>query len=931
MSITRRLVHRLLVPVLALFGSSSFLAHAAPQNRINTAVTDSGRSSVQHTIPLRARLATDLGEAPADRMLSSVTVHFNMTAAQQADLTQLLIDQQNPSSSLYHQWLTPQQFGARFGISSADLATVKAWLSARGLSITAAAPSLNNVTVTGTVGQIESAFGTSIHSMSENGEQHFANVTDPALPSAIAGVVSGITGLNDFKPQSRAAVRPHYTSSISGSHYIAPGDFYNIYDASSLINNSVTGAGITIAVAGQTDISLTDVAAFRSASGLPASAPTIINIPGYVAGTVSGDLDEAQLDVEWSGAVAPGATIKFVTSGASQSASVMDALIYSITNKVAPIISISYGACEVAWGQSNLNALNQYFQQANAQGSTIIGPSGDSGATDCDFQLPTATQGLAVDFPGSSPFVTAAGGTMFNEGSGTYWSGTNGSYSGSALGYIPETVWNESNSSGLASSGGGVSSYFSKPAWQVGNGVPADQSRDVPDISLNSASAHDGYLFCSRGSCTNGYRNASSNLNVVGGTSVASPTFAGILALLEQKLGTATGLGNVNPMIYGLANSTYNGNVFHDVISGNNNSACVVGTQDCPNGGSIGYSAGPGYDLATGWGSVDVANLVNYWSQATPAGIGGSMNLSCAQGTKCLITATAITSSSQACGISSGSMTLTVNVTNGTSTTSGLPTGTVQILIDNKVLSASGSLITLNSNGSATYTLNTSALSSGGHTVSAVYSGDGSFAGSKGSLVIDVVSSSQKDFALTPCQATTSARSGTTASGLTFTLTPFNGFTGAINVTATAEAPIASQFNFSVNPVNITSSNAVTTTFTIAAYQNNARTSNSQNMTAHRDGSHRMPWYAAGSGVTLACTLLLIAPRRRRWGALLAVVLSAGVFTAAGCGSGSSSSSSPGSTAPPTVTNATAGTYHIVITAVSGGIVHSANVTFTVQ
>jgi subtilase family serine protease len=919
MSIFSRLVFRIAFLVLAFFGPASFFALAAPQNRISAAITDTQRASVQHTIPLRARLASDLGDAPADHMLTSVTLHFNLTAAQQADLTQLLINQQNPASPQYHQWLTPQQYGARFGVSNADLAAVKSWLSSSGLTVTAVAPSLNNITVSGTIGQMERAFGTSIHSMSENGVQHFANINDPNLPSAIVGMVSGITGLNDFKPQSRAAVRPYFTSSVSGSHYIAPGDLFAIYDANPLITAGIQGNGITIAIAGQTDISLSDVAAFRSASGLPANAPTVVKAPGYVAGTVSSDLDEAQLDVEWSGATAPAATIAYVTVGASQSASVMDALIYSITNKVAPIVSISYGACEVAWGQSNLNTFNQYFQQANAQGTTIVGPSGDSGATDCDYQLPTATQGLAVDFPASSPFVTGAGGTMFNEGSGTYWSGTNGSYSGSALGYIPETVWNESNASGLGAGGGGVSSYFTKPAWQIGNGVPADQSRDVPDISLNAAAAHDGYLFCSRGWCTNGFRNASSTLDVVGGTSVSSPAFAGILALLEQKLGATTGLGNVNPMIYGLANSTYYGNVFHDVTSGNNNSTCAVGTQDCPNGGSIGYSAGPGYDRATGWGSLDVANMVNYWTQVTPAGATTTVGA--------VISSTTVSTTSALCGISSGTVPLTIRVAG---VTGGVPSGTVQIRVDGVALTDPGSTITLDGTGSANYNLNTAALSSGAHSVSATYSGSATLAGSKGTLIIDVVSSSQKDFALTPCQASASARSGGTASGIIFTLTPFNGFTGAVNVTATAETQLASQFSFSVNPVNITSSSPVTTTFTIAAYQNNAKTSAAQSTTARREGAHRVPWYTAGSGATLACALLLMAPRRRRLGTLLAVVLSAGVFTAAGCGSGSSSSSSSGTTTP-TVTNAASGTYSIVITAVSGGIVHSTNVTFNVQ
>jgi Predicted protease len=930
MSISSRLAPRLLVPALALFGATSF-AHAATQSRINRAVSDSDHAPVRETIPLRARRATDIGEAPAGRMLSSVSLHFNMTAAQQADLNQLLIDQQNPASPHYHQWLTPEQFGARFGLSTSDLAIVKSWLSSHGLTIGAVAPSLNYITVSGTVAQIESVFGTSIHSFSENGQSHISNITDPTLPSVIAGIVGDISGLNDFKLRSRAAVRPQFTSSISGGHFMAPGDLFTIYDINPLIQSGIKGDGITVAVMGQTDISTADVDAFRSASGLPArtSSNFIIRlIPGPDPGTVSGDVDEAQLDVEWANAAAPNSNILYVNSGTNNG--VMDSLIYTITNRLAPIITISYGACEVAWGQSNLNTFNQYFQQANAQGTTIVGPAGDSGATDCDYQLATATQGLAVDFPASSPFVTAAGGTMFNEGSGTYWSGTNNNYSGSALGYIPETVWNESNSTGLASTGGGVSSYFSKPAWQVGTGVPADFSRDIPDISLNAASQHDGYLFCSRGSCTSGYRNASSNLNVVGGTSVSAPVFAGMIALLEQKLAATGGLGNVNPMIYGLANGTSYGSVFHDVTSGNDNSTCVVGTQDCPNGGGIGYSAGTGFDLATGWGSLDVANFVNSWSQATPTGIGGSKDLDCSQGTKqCIITGTTVSTSAPICGSSSGSVAVTINVSNGTSS-GGIPAGTVQILVDNKVLSDPASLVTLNSNGSATYTLNTSAISSGGHTVSAVYSGNSTFAGSKGALVIDVVSNSQPDFSLTPCQAATSARSGTTASGVTLTLTPSKGFTGTVNLTATADTPFASQFTFSVNPVNITTASAVTTVLTISAFQSNARTTNALNVAERRNASRHIPWYATGSGAALACALLFTIPRRSRWGALLAVVVSVSAFTASGCGSGSSPSGSS-STTTPVVTNATPGTYNVTVTAVAGTLVHSSVVTLTVQ
>jgi len=925
------------------------------QSRITTTVTDASRSRIEHTIPVRAKLATDLGEAPASRRLDSVTLHFNMTAAQQADLNQLLSDQQNPNSPSYHQWLTPAQFGARFGLSSSDLTKVTTWITSKGLTVVSVAPSANDVTVGGTVPQIEQAFGVSIHAMSENGQAHVANVTDPQLPTAIANIVTGITGLHDFKPKSRARVSvvpgPKYTSSITGSHFIAPGDFYTIYDVNSLLSNSINGSGISIAIVGQTDISLADVSAFRSASGLSTNnLPTIVKATGYVAGTISGDIDESQLDVEWSGAVAPNASIQFVTVGAAQNASVIDALNYAINNNVAPIVSISYGNCESGWGQSELNSINQKLQQANAQGITVIGPSGDSGATDCDI-LPPADMGLTVDFPGSSPFATAAGGTMFNEGNATgatqYWNSNSSpstANAGSAISYIPEIVWNESNSTSLGAGGGGASAYFSKPAWQWSgtgangvNGSPNDSSRDVPDVSFDAASTHDGYLFCSQGLCTNGFRDSSSNLHPIGGTSVAAPTLAGVFALLEQQLGggNAGRIGNANPMIYGLANSTYYGAAFHDIVSGNNNSTCQQGTPNCPSAGmSIGYTAGPGYDLATGWGTLDVYNFVHYWSQVQPAGSGGNGGT-----TGTAISNTTVTTSGQLCSNSSGSIALTINVANASGSSLAAPTGTVQILVDNAPLTG-GSTVTL-SNGSATYTLNSSALASGGHTIGAVYVGDGNYAASKGTLSVDIVSSSQKDFALTPCTGSASANSGTVAPGVTVTITPANGFTGAVNLTAyytafqpsnpngNANATPAVQYAFNPATVTITSG-AATTSFVLTAYTSTSQTGTTLTARNTPPAFRDVPWYIAGSGASLACILLFTVPRRRRWGALLALLLSVAAISASGCGSSRSSTTGGGSSTP-TQTNAQPGTYTVNVTATSGSLVHTSVITFTVH
>jgi subtilase family serine protease len=974
-----RLISRLVLP-LALFGAAfTPFSHAVVQNRIAT-VSGSSRVALQGNVSGRVKRSADLGTAPQDRKLESLSLRFSMTPAQQADLTQLLAAQLNSSSPSYRQWLTPEQFGARFGLSSADLTKVSTWLTSQGFTVTGTARSSTFITFTGTVAQAQQAFGTSIHSLSLNGEQHIANITEPVLPSAIAGVVTSITGLNDFKlkPRSRSrnaalgSTQPLNTQTINGQtmHFIAPGDFYTIYDLNPLITSGITGTGVTIAVMGQTDLTQgsvlpdANVAAFRTAAGLPA-INLKLQLVGVDPGISTQDIDEAHIDVEWSGAAASGATILYVYGGDVFD----DSLTYAVDNKVAPIITISYGACESDFGTTSTSgpasvvAYNQLLAMANAEGITVMSSSGDSGAADCDTSG-IATEGLNVDFPSSSPFVTSAGGTMFSgdvSTPGTYWNSTNGTNAGSALSYIPETPWNETTATqGLdagGAGGGGASAFFAKPSWQVGPGVPNDSARDVPDIALNAAANHDGYLVCSSGSsstdlpCSNGFLSSSGEPNVFGGTSFVAPTFAGILALVEQKLGlggtAATGLGNINPVLYGLANGATASTIFHDITSGNNAVPCYQGTPSCstadPNyiNGSIGFNAGTGYDQASGLGSVDVSKLANGWATAIPAGTGGSTNGNCPPnapitGTSSCITATTLTTSGALCAITTGSLALSVTVAGAISGV--VPTGTVQFLVDNKAIpGATANLV----NGAATYTLVTTAaggVSSGGHNISAVYSGDGNYAGSKGTLAaadgtlasVDIVSTTSPDFSITPCTGTTSVTPGGTAAGITFTITPVNGFTGTVNMTATNNNLANATTTFSVSPVTITSATGVTTSFVFKASTTTTTASLAKHGSSHRP-SGRAPWYAAGSGATLACMLLLTLPRRRRWTALLAAVLSVAALTVVGC----SNTSTTGGTTPTNPTNPTtptaAGTYTYTITGVSGGLVHSTQVTVTVQ
>ena len=564
--------------------------------------------------------AADQGEAAESLPLPQITIHFKLSASQQSELNRLLEQQQDPSSSQYHRWLTPDEYGSRFGVSQEDLNKVVSWLQASGFTNVQVNRSRTAVSMSGTAALVRSVLGASIHRYQVGGKAHYANSSDPLLPGALAGIVSAIRGLNDFHPRphllrNRVAggPNPRFTSAISGKHFLAPNDFATIYDVQALYNSGFTGRGQKIVIPGQSDITLSDIQAFRSASALATNNPQIITT-GPDPGVQSGDESESDLDVEWAGAIAPDATIIFVTA-----TDVFTSVYYAIDNNLAPVLSITYGNCEAQFGSSEVSAAEAAFQQANAEGMTVIAASGDTGAADCDdgsgaTPPKTASQGLAVDYPSSSAYVTAMGGTEFNENGGNYWSATNNSSNGSALSYIPEKVWNTTPTDGtLGASGGGRSVLFGKPTWQEALNVPNDGARDTPDLAFAASPDTDAYLICSGGDCVNGFRDASSYLDVVGGTSAATPVFAAVLALLNQKFGTSQ--GNINPSLYRLANSS--SNAFHDIQAGNNQVPCQAGTPDCPNGGYIGYFAGPGYDLATGLGSVDAFNLVSQWSTAT--------------------------------------------------------------------------------------------------------------------------------------------------------------------------------------------------------------------------------------------------------------------------------------------------------------------------
>jgi hypothetical protein len=891
---------RFAVLLLVALGASRLgRADPRPADRIVRAADDRDTAVVPGNLASELRRQFDQGRVEAGRKLERMAIVFKRSAAQEADLDALLAAQQDPRSPSFHRWLTPDEFAARFGTSASDLAKVSDWLRAHGLSVHEVSRDKGELYFSGTAAQVEQAFRTELHDYLVAGELHYANASDVSIPRAFADSVLAVRHLNDFRPVPRPGhrvVSGRFTSSISGNHFIAPNDFATIYDLQPLYAAGFDGSGQKIAVVGQTELAhngaTTDIDAFRAAANLPATQLQQVLVPKTGAATVcSGDVGESDLDVEWSGAIAKNATVVFVYVGVTAghtctnaTSSIWDSLQYAVANDLAPVITTSYGACESANGAAFASTVRGWAKQANAQGQTLVAASGDSGAADCEAQTSSsATTGLAVDMPASIPEVTGMGGTELNDPTpATDWGATNDAGGGSALGYIPEIAWNDSAASapagaGLAASGGGMSDLYGKPVWQTGLGVPADGKRDVPDLALSASADHDGYLTCSQGNCVNGFRNTDQTLGVVGGTSVASPSFAGIVAIIAGGTG-ATGLGNVNPTLYALAAS--DPAAFHDITSGDNIVPCNHGTPDCSAHApfELGYSTHAGYDQVTGLGSVDANELANHWAAK-------------------VATTTTLAAASPSFGAGANAS-FTATVTPAGAGFGSPAGGRVQFSVDG---APSGSpVLVAPSQGAFTAMFSTTTLSAGPHTLSASYGGN---------LVYDASSSGPvgvavSDFTISANPTTASATAGSSAS-TTVTVSTTDGFAGAITFSC-APSNASVEIGCSLAPMSValgggtTTQSALLTITTTAPHAASAST-----------------WI--GSELLAALLVLGLPLQRRRKSVGLATALfvlaSSGLSCGGGGGGGGGGSSATASARPaaPTDLVATPGEQQVAL------------------
>jgi subtilase family serine protease len=742
MTATRLSPALLLAASFVLSASISAQTTQQPKARLSAPIADTSRATLAGSQPPRARLSSDLGAVDPSTPLPSITMYFSRSTQQQADLEALVAAQQNPSSPQFHQWLTPAEFGARFGLADTDIARTEAWLQSRGFTVSGVSPSRNSITFAGTAATAASAFGAPLHRYSYQGKNHIAPAADLSLPSSLSGIVADVRGLSDFRPHPHvkhangALYKPNFTSSQTGNHFLTPGDVAVLYDIKAAWNAGYTGTGQTIAIMGQSAVSPADVTNFQTATGQTAKAPTVILVPNTgSSATYSGDESESDLDLEYASGIAPGATVEFVYVGQNANKSVFDSLTWAIQNRIASILNISYGECEPDLGQSQYNSITLTLQQAAAQGQTIVSASGDDGSTDCyigqsegSTDIATEEQ-LAVDFPSSSQYVTALGGTELPaadvaSGNNAYFSAASGSdVVVSALAYDPnEMAWNDDSASevaeyGLSSGGGGVSIFTAAPSWQTGvPGIPSGGAfRLVPDVALDASPNNAPYAYCSSdssawasgqtSSCSTGLRDSNSqDLTVAGGTSFASPIFAGMLAIIGQAKGY-TFQGVVNPTLYTLAsNATTYASAFHDITNGNNE--CNLGISYCSTADAASFSSAVGYDQATGLGSVDLNNLLNAWPQ-------NSSTTSSAESFTLSSTALSISQSSGVSGTGSASSTITITPQNGyTGTIAWTVTSNATVYGATACYSLPSTTVSGSSPATATLTVNTEASGS---------------------------------------------------------------------------------------------------------------------------------------------------------------------------------------------------------------------------
>jgi subtilase family serine protease len=981
---------RLAATAAILSSSIGWAQNSAVLPRIKAQIDDNKLTKLAGNVANLARTATDLGEADSSTQLTHIRLLLSRSTQQDQALNQYLADLQDKNSPSYHKWLTPEQFGKLYGPADSDIVAIVSWLESRGLKVEPVSPSRTDIAFSGSVSQVEAALHLQIHSFEGHGQQFYSNLGEPSIPSALTPVVTGIARLDTVRPTPHhvasqmgqlnpatkrlepvsthepSKLRPNLTTGSGTNNdpyflYMVPGDAATIYDTPNTTFNrnfttgtSYTGTGVTIGIGGDAIISASTVNDFRTAflGSNGTGTVTITNVDGV---TSNSDADEAYIDTELSGGMAPAAAIHYYTS-----TDLFSAIDQAINDNTVDIFSLSFGACELDFSTADNALISTMWKQAAAQGIAVTVSTGDSGSAGCDAtsdsqgnNVSAASGGLAVNGLASTPYNIAVGGTDMDGllSSFSTYVDTNSSTDGvastyfrSALNYIPESTWNDStqadgtisanypytgSDANIVGGSGGKSSCstnttpaneatqgtctsgYAKPSWQRGTGVPSDSARDLPDVSLMAGNGYDPatWLVCTddtgqNGSGTTVTANCTTQSDGsfyflgYGGTSTAAPAFAGVLAIVQQKAGGRLGQAAVE--LYDLYNGSHSGAIFHDTTVGNNSVSCNVNTPNCAKNTAgyyylSGYDTTTGYDLATGMGSVDVNQLVTYWG----SGVGATKPTVTVTPTPASITV----SSTQSISVL---VSVTGSATSGSGATAS-PTGTVT-LTAGTYTSTTAAL----ANGSYAFTVPAADLALGSNTATASYAGDINFAAATGTATITVAEPTGATFTLSA--ANVSVAPGSTGTSA-ITAAGAGGYVGPSTITLSGCTLSTSPSGAVDSPT--CSITAASVTFASGASSGSGGTvsigttaaSGSAVKAEMRGKNSLVTWSGVGTVALAGLLLFGIPARNRKWRALLGGFIFLAVLGfASGCGG------SGGGTKTPSVPGTTPGTYTFTIT-----------------
>ena len=708
---------------------------------------DAGESRASVVIPSsRPPLpfsAVDLGPAAATMRLDRMLLLLEPSSAQKQALDAELAAQLDSQSPEYHHWLTPSSFAQSYADPASDVGAVVSWLQGAGFEVAPLPASRGWIEFSGSAGQVELAFQTRVHTVSAAGKPRAALAAPISVPAGLRPLIRGlvsldaVTGTAALTPPQTVTASPETlasTSSPTGAEAFSPELVAKQLHLDVLHSSGVTGKGATIGVAARSNVAQQDIAAFRAAFGLPVS-PLTISLNGPDPGRTE-DEAEAVLSASWAGSAAPGAQVEVIPAATTSATDGVDLSLAAIVDGArANVVVVGFAACEASMSEVHQAFYAALYRQAAAQGISIITATGDSGGSACHSPATDSavTTGYGVNALASTPWNTAVGAAALT-------TGTSDAGSNPLAGWSPQSQAEPSYAGG-----GGSSRVYTAPDWQP---LPSQQSTEtsahyarlLPDIALPTAIDSDlshGVAFClgSAGPASG----PDCRMVRSGGSAAAAALMAGVAALAVEQSGPQ---GNIAPQLYNLSRRD---GVFDDIRQGNARLFCAQGSPDCDASGEIGYSAGAGYDLATGLGSVNAQALLREWTRAQATGTGTStVNLAVSP----TVPNTTYNPSAQ--------ITFTARVV---STTGGAtPTGTVTFLdkTTNTNLSATPSAV--DATGVASLTI-TSGLAQGGNNIVAVYSGDTAYASVSSQPV--VVTAEPSTTSLTVLPSTTKPSAGT--------------------------------------------------------------------------------------------------------------------------------------------------------------------------